>query len=282
MTLPNFLVIGAPRAGTSLLHHRILRPHDEVYVPAERKEVQFFDRYFDRGPAWYERYFPPSNEVTAYRAIGEASPGYLAAPDAPARIHALIPDCRLIAILRNPVERAYSAYQYARRSRNERDDFDAFLQCNTTVIDDGLYSKHLGNYLRFFRKESILVLIYEEMVLNPAQELDKLRRFLGLSHGWDDPSRLLEQKVNPSEAPRLRGAYAAARRVGRFLMHHDVNWPVRVAKRAGIRKAFGKPTPAPPMPAATRARLAELYRADVAALAGLLRRDLGVWRLEPG
>lgn len=280
MTRPNFLVIGAPRAGTSLLH-RILQAHDEVYVPTQRKEIQFFDRYFERGPAWYERYFPPSDEATTYRAIGEASPGYLAAAEAPARIHALIPDCRLIAILRNPVDRAYSSYHYARRSDNERHDLDAFLRFNHSAIDAGLYYKHLSNYLDSFAKESLLVLIFEELLLNPARELDRLRSFLDLSRGWDDPRGLLEQRVNTSEVPRFRAAFASARRVGRFLMRHDVNWPVRAAKRAGIRKAFGKPTPAPPMPAATRARLAELYRADVADLAALLQRDLNVWRL-PG
>jgi len=280
MTRPDFLVIGAPRAGTSLLH-RILQAHDEVYVPTQRKEIQFFDRYFDRGPAWYERYFPPSREASAYRAIGEASPGYLAAAEAPARIHALIPDCRLIAILRNPVDRAHSAYQYARRSYNERADFETFLRHHPAVMEAGLYGKHVGLYLALFSRESLLVLLFEELIGDPARELDRLRSFLTLSHGWDDPRGLLEQKVNPSDVPRFRAAFATARRVGGFLMRHDVNWPVRMAKRAGVRKAFGRSAPAPPVPAAMRARLAEFYRADVAELARLVRRDLRVWHLEP-
>ena len=127
MSLPTFLVIGAQRAGTSLLH-QILLGHPEVYVPRERKEVHYFDRYFERGVAWYEGYFPAADAARSYRAIGEITPDYLATEEAPARIHALLPACRLIAILRNPVDRAYSWYQHARRSRNERRDFGIFVQ----------------------------------------------------------------------------------------------------------------------------------------------------------
>ena len=90
MSLPTFLVIGAQRAGTSLLH-QILLAHPEVYVPRERKEVHYFDRYFERGVAWYEGYFPAADAARNYRAIGEITPDYLATEEAPARIHALLP-----------------------------------------------------------------------------------------------------------------------------------------------------------------------------------------------
>ena len=85
MSLPDFLVIGAQRAGTSLLH-QILLGHPEVYVPRERKEVHYFDRYFERGVAWYEGYFPAADAARSYRAIGEITPDYLATEEAPARI----------------------------------------------------------------------------------------------------------------------------------------------------------------------------------------------------
>ena len=95
MTLPNFLVIGAQRGGTTLLH-RILDAHPEVYVPQRRKEIHFFDWYHERGADWYAGFFP--GEGTArYRAIGEVTPDYLFEPQTPHRIRALLPDCRFVA-----------------------------------------------------------------------------------------------------------------------------------------------------------------------------------------
>src|SRR4051794_13012479 len=116
MSLPNFLVVGAQRSGTTIFH-QILLTHSEIYVPSRRKEIHFFDRYFDRGLNWYKSYFPPENAAARYSAIGEVTPDYLAIPEVPARIHATLPNCRLIFILRNPIERAYSWYQYCRRNR---------------------------------------------------------------------------------------------------------------------------------------------------------------------
>ena len=81
MTLPSFLVIGAQRAGTSLLH-QILLAHPDVYVPAQRKEVHYFDRYFERGVEWYQSYFPAADAAGRYRAIGEITPDYLATEEA--------------------------------------------------------------------------------------------------------------------------------------------------------------------------------------------------------
>src|SRR5690606_34294189 len=123
MTLPNFLVIGAQRAGTTLLH-RILEAHPEVYVPYRRKEVHFFDLYFDRTTQWYENFFPPSEPAAKYKAIGEVTPDYMFDQAAPFRIKKILPDCRFIVSLRNPVERAYSAYLYSVRSYNERRGID--------------------------------------------------------------------------------------------------------------------------------------------------------------
>ena len=82
MNRPNFLVIGAQRAGTTLLH-RLLATHPEVYVPFQRKELHYFDRYFERGDAWYAGYFPAEPATRRYLAVGEVTPDYLAHPQAP-------------------------------------------------------------------------------------------------------------------------------------------------------------------------------------------------------
>jgi hypothetical protein len=277
MSLPDFLVIGAPRAGTTLLH-QILLGHPQVYVPVQRKEVHYFDRYFERGVDWYQSYFPAAEAAGGYRAIGEVTPDYLACAEAPARIHALLPQCRLIAILRNPVDRAYSWYQHARRSRNERRDLRAFLEEEPEALRAGLYHRHLQGYLARFPRQALLVLLYEELLREPGRELGRLAAFLGIDMVWDDPAALLRERVYASDLPRFRRGFALARRTAGFLARHDLNWPVRTAKRLGVRRWFGSSDDAPALSAADRERLAAFYRDDVRELGELLRRELDVWQ----
>jgi Sulfotransferase domain len=278
MSLPNFLVIGARRAGTSLLHHKILKAHPEIYVPVQRKETHYFDLYYDRGLEWYQAYFPAGEAAGRFRAIGEVTPDYLASEQAPGRIHQLLPECRLIAILRNPVEQAWSAYRHSRRARNEHRDFKTFLE-DPAALRDGLYQRHLERYLALFRREALLVLLYEELVQNPGRELGRVTAFLDVPMIWSDPAVLLRERVNPGEIPRFRRSFALARRAGGLLARHDLNWPVRLAKRLGVRSWFGRTAAEPSMSAAERTHLADFYRADVRQLAILLQRDLDVWQL---
>jgi Sulfotransferase domain len=278
MSLPNFLVIGARRAGTSLLHHKILRAHPDVYVPVQRKEIHYFDLYYERGVEWYQSYFPSDEAASRFRAIGEVTPDYLTAEAAPGRIHELLPACRLIAILRNPVEQAWSDYRHRRRARNERRDFRTLLD-DPAALRGGLYHRHLERYLALFRRDALLVLIYEELVHDPARELGRLTRFLNVPMIWSDPAVLLEERVNPSEIPRFRRGFALARRAGGLLARHDLNWPVRLAKRLGVRRWFGRSAAEPSMSAAERKHLADFYREDVRRLGGLLQRDLEIWQL---
>jgi hypothetical protein len=277
VSLPNFLVIGAQRAATTLLH-QLLLAHPDVYVPVRRKEIHYFDRYFERGVTWYEGYFPTADAARQYRAIGEITPDYLAIEAAPARIHGLLPACRLIAILRNPVDRAYSYYQHARRSRNERRDFQTFMREEPTALAWGLYHQHLQRYLALFSREALLVLVYEELVRDPGPELARLTRFLNVDMVWRDPAALFRERVNASEVPRFRHGFALARRAGAVLARHDLNWPVRMAKRIGARRWFGSSAPEPSLPPADRARLAAYYQDDIRQLSGLLQRDFHIWR----
>lgn len=282
MARPNFLVIGAPRAGTTLLH-TILAAHPEIYVPRARKEIHYFDRYYERGSDWYERFFPDAR-IRARRVVGEVTPGYLAHLGAPARIKAELPDVRLVVILRDPVARAISWYNYQRRSRNERRPFEVFLAQDPDVFEAGFYHRHLQRYLALFDRRALHVMIYEDLVRQPGPELERLRTFLRLARPWKDPEALIARRVNASHLPRFRRAFALARQFGSWLMLHDVNWPSRLAKRLGVRRAFGgKPGSAGPysISAETRARLAARYCKDVERLEVLLNRTLWPSGREP-
>ena len=105
--LPDFLIVGAQKAGTTALY-AYLRRHPSITGPSW-KEVSYFDRHYLRGPAWYRGNFPLRSRG---RIVGEASPSYLFHPDAAERAAALVPGARVIALVRDPVERAHSHYQH--------------------------------------------------------------------------------------------------------------------------------------------------------------------------
>jgi hypothetical protein len=116
--LPNFVIIGAPRSGTTSLAHS-LSQHPEVFVTMQVKELHFFDTNFDRGLDWYRQQFSGADAAAA-KAAGEATPTYMYDETAMSRMAETVPDARLIAILRNPVDRAYSHY-WMNRSLDRED-----------------------------------------------------------------------------------------------------------------------------------------------------------------
>jgi Sulfotransferase domain len=279
MTLPNFLVIGAQRAGTTLLHH-ILDLHADVYVPRRRKEVHYFDWYFERGPEWYATFFPNGDEAQQYRAIGEVTPDYLFEPTAPRRIAASLPDCKFVVSLRNPIDRAFSWYLFSLRSVNEKRGPEEFFSQETECLQRGCYTEQLERYFAIFPQSAFLILIYEELTHDPAPQLDALASFLGLTEGWEDPPSLVQQRFNASEIPRFRAAFARAQRFGEVLTRHDLDWIVRLARTCGIPRMFGTRGSRPRLPETVRRKLAAYYRDDVTGLERLLGRDLRAWLIE--
>ena len=202
MTLPNFLIIGAAKSGTSSLY-MYLKQHPEVFM-SQVKEPHFFS--FDHeskittGPgdpiheavtdfAEYEALF---NDVTTEKAIGEASTSYLYRPEAPERIYALLPDIKLIAILRNPVERAFSAYMHVVRDwRETSEDFNQALKLEESRIEAGWepiwhftkvgkYHEQLSRYFNLFRKEQIKVFLYDELIQDQQRLVKGIYGFLDI------------------------------------------------------------------------------------------------------
>jgi hypothetical protein len=173
--LPDFLIIGAQRSGTSTLYQYIAR-HPDVRG-AFRKEVHYFDIYYERGLDWYRACFP------FHGFTGESSPSYLVHPEVPARVRAVLPEVKLIAILRNPVERAYSAYNRNIRRRRESRPFAeaVFSEADSlefAYLERGRYAEQLERWLQHFRREQLLVLSAEAFFKNAP--MDRLWDFLGL------------------------------------------------------------------------------------------------------
>jgi hypothetical protein len=216
MTLPNFLVIGAQKAGTTWLASQLWH-HPDVFML--RPEIHFFDRAsnYEKGPGWYERHFEAARGKRAigekspeYMWVGGKGPGHLASVHR--NVHATMPDARLIAILRNPVERAISQLNHLIRVQHvaplERiDDLlvggRQHLVADSGVLDRGRYVHQLAAYRELFDPRQMLVLIYEEDVREqPREGLAKVCHFLGIDPSFEFPT--LKERLNAADRCRLR------------------------------------------------------------------------------
>ena len=196
--LPNFLILGAQKAGTTALY-AYLRWHPQVTGPSF-KEVSFFDRHYARGERWYRAHFPARRRP----AVGEASPSYLFHPLAPERVAQLLPDARLVALLRNPVDRAFSHYQHevalgreplsfeqaiVREDERMRGELQHMLDdelyfshawWNYTYLARGRYAEQLERWFASFPREQLLVLLTDELAQDPGGAYGRVLDFLGV------------------------------------------------------------------------------------------------------
>jgi hypothetical protein len=276
MALPTFVGIGVPRAGTTWLR-TLLESHPDVYLPARRKELNFFDLYYDRGLGWYEKFFPADGDARKYRAIGEITPYYFYGSDCPARMAAL-PVGKLVLMLRNPVDRAWSWYALMVRDGHFHGSFDAFMaDARWSVVAQGFYSLYLQNYFHHFAREQVLVLIYEHALADVATTKRKLADFIGVS-GDKFPPRAGAEVVNDSYLPNAPRLYGLAVGISRVLRRWDADWAVNLVQRCGIRDLFGRAGRLQPMADETRQQLRETFEGEIRALEELLGTSLDVWR----
>lgn len=278
MVLPNFIGIGAARSGTSWLD-KLLRSHPDLYLPERRKEVDFFNRYYDRGLEWYQEFFPSAEQASNYRSIGEISPEYLyhKKDDVPFRIYETLPDCRFLLILRNPADRAYSHYGFLIRELNEQRTFPQLCEQAPEVFYRGLYYQQLQKFLQYFPLEKFLILIYEHTMTNPEQALNKLADFLSVDADKFDRT-LFSKKVNASSLVRFPRARLLARQFRNFLRKNDLDWVWNMAKATGMKRVFEKSDTIPPIDPNFRAELISRYEADINALEKLINIDLSIWK----
>lgn len=191
----NFIICGTQKGGTTALD-AYLREHPEICM-ANEKEVHYFDtdRHFANGKPDYSQYHISFSPNELHKIIGEATPSYMYLYDVPRRIWEYNPNMKLIVVLRNPIERAYSHWNME-RSRNCEDlsFWNAIInerkRCRTVLplqhrtysyVDRGFYLDQLRRLWTFFPKENILILKNEYMKKQPEKALEDVCKFLGVS-----------------------------------------------------------------------------------------------------
>jgi len=247
--LPGFLVIGAQKAGTTALY-AYLREHPAITGPSW-KEVSFFDRHYARGEAWYRGNFPNNLRVRG-DLVGEASPSYLFHPLAPERVAGLVPEAKLIALVRNPVDRAYSHYQHEVALGREPLSFEDALAAederlrgeeerlvadptyfshawwNYTYRARGLYAEQLERWLAVFAGEQLLVVPSDDLSADPGAAYARVLEFLGAApHRLGSYPRVFERQyepMSPGTRARLAAEFAEPNRRLYELLGRNLAW----------------------------------------------------------
>lgn len=190
-----FIGIGAQKCASTWLHD-VLVDHPELALPGHVKEVNYFSYNYDRGRQWYERRFNSSSDDAL---CGEVSPSYLHTPGVVDRVADYNPAMRMILIARDPIVRALSNHKHELRIGNIHGDDKSFefgLDNNAAYVEQGLYAKHLGDWLVRFPAEQILVLKFDEVVVHPDKVLAKVCEFLKVDTDYESPH--LETQANAS------------------------------------------------------------------------------------
>ncbi len=194
---PSFMFIGAAKSGSTWFAE-ILREHPEVFLPPNRS-TYFFSGLYDMGLKWYEEFFPEANDG---RVSGEVCHDYLISAEALARIREYRPGMRLVCCLRNPYERAISAWHFYARNGLDHPTLAEHSNPSPGVFDHGYYATHLEVLRRLFPPDQVLIFLFEE--IGPAAEsvARRLYQFIGVDPKFVPPS--LHVRVNGQSRPRSR------------------------------------------------------------------------------
>jgi hypothetical protein len=276
--LPNFLVIGAMKSGTSSLH-RYLRSHPHVFT-TKRKEPEFFTAgsrigNWERGLRWYEELFEDAGDAIA---VGEASISYTQYPlirGVPARIAQVLPDVRLIYLVRHPVERMVSHYWMRVRNDRESERIDDALHARSHYLDISRYAMQIEQYLEHFPLKRILVVKSEDLLVEREATLARVFTFLGVDpdllaeipkqeHGRGEHSRRSRRPID--SALRYVPGYRALAKVSPE--------PLKVLKH---RLTTEQTVSRPPISSLHKQELEDVLREDVRRLRGYMREDFDGW-----
>ena len=284
----DFLVIGAPKCGTTSLFH-YLRNHPRLYIPAQ-KELPFFSEDDLQSDGWDHFAAPYYSAVSSEKLWGKLTPEYMKHPVAvPERIRATMPEVKLIAVLRNPIDRARSAHRMAVKRKwswqSSRNFEELASQQMTAGLDlaqrplnticVGLYAAILRSFLKFFPPSQLLVLFTEEMEADPEAAVDSVLVFLGLPAGFRPANLGKKYHVGGTKQ-----RFPAVQKVFRTIT--PLKWLWRQLPK-GRRRALKfwwwtevnvVKEKAPDLPAELREKMKDFYRPDVQELEQIIQRKV--------
>jgi hypothetical protein len=291
--VPNFLIIGTPRSGTTTMYEG-LQQHPRVFL-CTPKEPMFFILEGHRdvfpgplnpvGPRDWDSYRRLFEGAGREQAVGEASTFYLYSPDAPSRIKRSLPEIRMIAIFRNPVDRAYSHFLTNRLAGTEPlSDFEKAMDAEERRLRKGwylywcyrgmgFYGAQLERYISFFPPEQFRFFLFEDLVADPGALFRGIFDFLEV----DIKVHIrLPEKYNPSGVPRSGFVHRFLTRPNFIKSQLKRILPEKTQYNL-LTRFMNRNLAKPRLPPRVRRRLIEVYREDILKTQTLIQRDLSSW-----
>ncbi len=296
--LPNFIVVGAEKSASTFVH-KCLMEHPEIFMPSE--EVPFFESpdYEQTSIENLEQLFVGRTE----KMLGIKRPNYIGKPEVPIRIRRHLPHAKLIAVLRNPIERAVSAYYHNINygfipARNIEKGMNLLLdgayektfKRAYEIIDFGFYYKHLKEYQYFFDNNSFLVLLYDDIIADKLSAIQKVYSFLNVESSYVPKAINSKPQAVIYSIPRLRFLTLRNRFLYKYnsdrtrLFLRDGNILGRIVARVitkvdskYLSKIFVSSKPKLTMELANR--LYKIYNKDIEKLQAYIGRDLSHWNI---
>ena len=302
MTLPNFLIIGATKSGTTALH-TYLQQHPDIFM-SKIKELRYFsylssppfpdvpDKYIFKGVTTLEEYKNHFRDATNQKIIGESSPMYLYYPGTAEQIKIILPNVKMLVILRNPVDRAFSAYSHAVRDwlENSTSFREALAKESERIkagwgilwhyTQAGYYFDQLRRYYAIFNPDQIKVVLYDDLVRDACGVCKEIFIFLKVDENFiPDTSKHL----NISGIPKNKSIHSLMKsiffennllkRISLFILPKSFCKKVMVNLRMfNLEKQT--------IPEKTRKDLLNLFKKDIMMLEKLINRDLSCWLKE--
>jgi Sulfotransferase domain len=273
--LPEIIAIGPPRTATTWMH-RILE--ERVNLPESVKETRFFDLRYANGLSWYAAHF---HKAIAGRPTAEIAPTYFYSPDARFRIAEKLPDVRIVATFREPVERLFSLYKLRRASGKVTDSFERAIDSDEEMRESARYGYHLAEWISMFGRDRTLILIYEDLLAQPQNFVNQLCDFIGVARFEVDASVLAkENSTDAAVAPNRPLWTKLGVTASEWMRSHRFDRTMSIVRASRVRRLFlGRSGLAlPPLNPVLANEIRLRLRPEVEAVEKAIGRELAVWR----
>lgn len=272
---PDIIILGAAKAGTTSVY-AYLKQHPDIFVPS-LKELNFFTDPSGDFSKYLDNFRGGENKITV-----EVSSDYLySGPETAKRIKKYLPNVKLAAILRDPVERAYSDYCMDIRYGKALSSFPEALrgEIKTRYINQGLYFKQLMRYLAVFREDQIKIFLYEDLCSDPVGFMQDMFNYIGVSNSFFVPDVSIRWQKGAIPKNRLWEALLSQKNIIRFIIANILRVFMSLESRQKIRKILRNVNLRKkiPLDINTRKELLEYYKEDIVNLQKVIKRDLSDW-----
>lgn len=275
--LPDFLLVGPPRTGTTWLHGVL---YHRACLPERTKETHFFDMFYHQGLDWYRAYF---RHCADGATAGEVTPTYFCLPQVRERVARDLPGCKIVCTLRDPVARAWSWYRVLHREGRIRANFEDEIVngFEPQLREANRYAFHLRAWRERFGAANVGVYLYDDLAADPQRFADSVLGFLGLPHVVITPEVNVHLMRNEADTDcRIPSIAYRAWRMRIWLKSMRADGAVNQLERLGLwRFCFGGGGTFEALDPRAEKRLRSFFLPEVEALEELLGRDLSAWKL---